>query len=205
MDENFPKRPRWLQFRLRTLLIAVLVLSLPLSWFGMSLEKARRQRKAVMRIEELGGGVVYDWECNLNPFFEPSPTRLRTWLGNDFFDKVVMVILYGPQVDDTELKYFADLTDLEELIFYETDVTDAGLENLKGLPNLETLYVGASPRITEAGLASMTNLETLGLDIRQFDPEVLERLQVALPNCRIAPAVWDSTGLPVEPGAHVDY
>ncbi len=34
------KRRRWLQFRLRTLLIAILVLSLPLSWFAARMERA---------------------------------------------------------------------------------------------------------------------------------------------------------------------
>ena len=33
MTTTPPKRRRWLQFRLRALLIAVLVLSVPLQWF----------------------------------------------------------------------------------------------------------------------------------------------------------------------------
>lgn len=49
------QRLRWFQFRLRTLLVAILLLSLPLSWFGWRLEEARRQRKAVEAIRQMGG------------------------------------------------------------------------------------------------------------------------------------------------------
>ncbi len=59
MTTEPPKR-RWLQFRLRTLLIAVLVLSLPLSWFAWRMEKARKQREAVEVIRGTGGYTIYD-------------------------------------------------------------------------------------------------------------------------------------------------
>ena len=54
MNEVVRPKRRFLQFRLRTLLIAVLVLSLPLSWFAVKMERARRQREAVEVIERLG-------------------------------------------------------------------------------------------------------------------------------------------------------
>lgn len=62
MTDESPKRRRWFQFRLRTLLIAALVLSLPLSWFAWRMEKAKRQREAVQAIEKLGGEAYYDWQ-----------------------------------------------------------------------------------------------------------------------------------------------
>ncbi len=57
-----PERCRWFQFSLRTLLVAALVLSLPLSWFATRMARATKQRAAVEEIERLGGVTLYDWE-----------------------------------------------------------------------------------------------------------------------------------------------
>lgn len=49
------ERPRYFQFRVRTLILSVLVLSLPLSCLAVVVDRARRQREAVEAIEQLGG------------------------------------------------------------------------------------------------------------------------------------------------------
>jgi len=61
MNEPAKSNCQWLQFRLSTLLVAVLLLSLPITWVAVKMEKARRQRAAVDEIAELGGGVRYDY------------------------------------------------------------------------------------------------------------------------------------------------
>jgi len=50
-----PKRRirRFLQFSLRSLLVFVLLVSIGLSWLGVKLERARRQREAVRVIGEV--------------------------------------------------------------------------------------------------------------------------------------------------------
>lgn len=55
------RKRRWLQFSLTTLFLAVLLLSLPLSWLVVRMERARRRTEAVERITELGGSVSYDY------------------------------------------------------------------------------------------------------------------------------------------------
>ena len=72
MTTGTHKRRRWFQFRLRTLLIAILVLSLPLSWFAWKMEKARRQKEFTERIERLGGSVSC-WPT------EPSALEWTAW------------------------------------------------------------------------------------------------------------------------------
>lgn len=52
-------RRRWFQFRLRTLLILVLIASLPLGLFNASIEPKRRQRRAADAIAGAGGSVWY--------------------------------------------------------------------------------------------------------------------------------------------------
>lgn len=157
MTDRFPKRRKWFQFRLRTLLIAVLVLSLPLSWVAVRMDRARRQREAVEEIERLRGLVLYDWET------PPPQTVGRTVLGNDFFDEVVLVDLAHSLVRDARLEHLAGLTNLHYLWLDDTHITDAGLEHLTGL----------------------TNLEILTIRDNNVTPKGIQKLQQALPNCVI--------------------
>ncbi len=180
MTTTPPKRRRWLQFRVKTLLIAVLVLSLPLSWFGMRMERARKQREAVEAIERKGGSV----------FYEPVKTSVPQWMrglfGDFFFEDVVQVCPPG-DFDDDEATYLKDLADLERLNLYSTQVTDAGLRHFKGLTNLESLSLDDT-QVTDAGLEhlkDLANLETLFLYSTQVTPEGVKKLQEALPNCKI--------------------
>ena len=56
-----PKR-RWLQFSLRTLLVVMLIVAIGCGVLAIRLEKARRQREAVVALRALGRRVlvVYD-------------------------------------------------------------------------------------------------------------------------------------------------
>lgn len=64
MTENAPKL-RWFQFRLRTLLVAVLVLSLPLSWFTVRMERRRRQQNVVATIDSSVPGTEVYYRASL--------------------------------------------------------------------------------------------------------------------------------------------
>ncbi len=76
------------------MLIAILVISLPLSWLGVRMERARRQREAVEVIERLGGSVTY----------APTELSVPKWilelLGDDFFRDVVHILGRGNFGDD---------------------------------------------------------------------------------------------------------
>ena len=203
MEDERP-RLRWFRFSLRTLLVAVLVLSLPLSWFAVKLDRARRQSEAARTIIERGGQVVYGWERNQDPFFEPSPTNLRTWLGNDFFDKVELVYVRGTRLEclscltdvkdlilvditDCELNYVKGLSKLETLDVARTQITDAGLTHLRRLVSLTSVNLNRT-QITDAGLEhlkGLKNLRRLDLKGTQVTPEGAKKLQEALPYCEI--------------------
>src|SRR5262245_8618466 len=86
---------RWRQFSLRTLLLAMLVLSLCLALFAWRLQRARRQAAAVATIRKLGGAVSYDYQridptkSNYDLQAEsPIPEWLLKPLGEDFFHEV---------------------------------------------------------------------------------------------------------------------
>ena len=159
MADKSPKR-RWFQFRLRTLLIAILVLSVPLSWFAVRKEKARRQREAVEEIERLGGTVFYPYDGLLVP---PKRTWLRKLLGNDFFDKVdsVTYVNFGPEViTDSSLEPLEGLPYLSWLCLTGTQVTDDGLKLLKGNKHLDTLILQGT-QITDDGMKHLKDLRTI--------------------------------------------
>lgn len=137
-----PKRRRWFQFRLRTLLIAVFVLSLPLSWFAVRMEKARRQREAVEAIERLGGGVLY---VQTDTTGISSSSWLHRLLETFTLDEIEYVQVWN----DDALKYLGELTSVQTLDL-RGKVTDAGMEHLHGLTNVRLLHIGPT-RVTDAG------------------------------------------------------
>jgi len=171
MTDQPHTRRRWFQFRLRTLLAAVLVLSVPLSWFAWNMERARRQREAVSSLVAKGVFVAYEsdatWEYG--PPVNPRLYKLVVWyqnlLGKDFANPVVEVVpsCEEPGLTDADLVQIASLDQLRYLDLFESRVTDAGLARLHGL----------------------TELEHLDLRGTEVSPEGVENLQRALPNCKI--------------------
>ncbi len=167
MTTETPIRRRWFQFRLRTLLIAIVLLSLPLSWFGARLRKARRQKAAMEVVGELGGLVIRS----------PSGMPRFVVLGEyNFRTSISGVAQTGGQpfppgypfreatcIRDGDLAVLTLLVTLEGLGIHCTDVSDAGLTHLQGL----------------------TRLKHLDLTDTQVTPEGVKKLQEALPNCEI--------------------
>ena len=182
---SLKRRSRWYQFRLRTLLIGVLLVSLPLSWFACRMQKARKQREAVEAIQEAGGMITYSYRVkSMNP---SVPKWACAIVGDDFFFDVWAVESYTERFSDDEAVYLTRLTKLEVLLLADTQITDAGLEHLKGLSNLETLYL-IRAQITDAGLEHLegiTNLKELYLYGTQVTDEGVKKLQEALPDCEI--------------------
>ena len=168
MSASKPKL-RWFQFSLRSLLIFVTLCAIPCSWLAVKLQQAKRQREAVAEIVKANGAVYYDWECDKDGHrsiafpWRPTPTWWQNLLGDDLFQSVTRVNLPSGQVTDADLEHLKYLSQLEVLLIDNTQVTDAGLENLKGLKHLNRLYLSET-KVTDEGI---------------------KRLQQALPNCRI--------------------
>lgn len=126
MTEERPRNRRPLQFRLRTLLLSVLVLSLPLSCLAVLSERARKQREAVEAIEQLGGWTD-DWV---------SPVELL--LGRDGAP-VCQASLRGTGANDTALRHVCNLYALEDLDLSGTEVTDDGIACLASMWRLRSV------------------------------------------------------------------
>ena len=81
-----------------------------------------------------------------------------------FFHNVQSVFLFMGDVTDTDVENLKGLTQLKELGLNYTSVTDNGLEHLKGLKQLQQLDLRGTTKVTDVGV---------------------EKLQQALPNCKI--------------------
>ncbi len=186
------RKLRWYQYSLRSLLLFLLLVSLGMSWVAVRMKRARRQEGAVEEIEKFGGWARYDYEVQqsnrpLPSAGPPGPAWLRNLLGEHFFATVVDVHLAGTQITDASLERLKRLTQLQTLDLWETKITDAGLEHLEGLTQLQVLDLWRA-HVTDAGLKhlkGLTQLQTLGLCETKVTYEGVKGLQQAMPKCRI--------------------
>ncbi len=105
------------------------------------------KEQAIAAIRQLGGGIT------VNAAGPGRPVVVASFWGNKNFT-------------DTDWAHLGALTDLEELYFDESSITDVGLARLKGLTHLKYLDLDSAHQITDAGLAhlkGLTQLENLDL------------------------------------------
>ena len=114
-------------------------------------------------IERAGGKVAFDWQVG-NSSFDPNgkpwcPKWLVDRVGIDYFGHVVAVNFFG--TDRTRTCCMSPrLSQVEELSFYGSSATDAGLVHLEGLARLKFLSLSYM-RITDAGVANLEGLTNL--------------------------------------------
>ena len=165
MNETRKPRRRRFQYSLRSLFVLMFLACVGMSWVGVKMQKARKQKEAVEAIKKLGGQVQYDYEVRRpgNPppgAGPPGPTWLRKLLGDDLFTTVVNVVLFSSSATDADLEHLTGLTQLQMLNIRNTKVTTAGLVHLKGLAKLNSLALWDT-KVTDAGLESLKELTQL--------------------------------------------
>ena len=195
-----PKR-RWYQFHLWHLFVPVTVVAIVsafwASWWIWFPGPQVKYRRAAAPIEELGGYVegypdfgvegltgicFFDVAVPLTDAdLEPLSGYLET------LPNLKTLSLYDMQVTDAGLEHLKGLTKLEYLTLWYTQVSDAGLVHLQGLTKLKGLNL-CGTQVTDDGLeqlTGLTNLEYLSLDGTQIRDEGVKELRQALPNCEI--------------------
>jgi hypothetical protein len=213
VEQPLRARRRWLRFSLRTLMIGITLFCLAA---GNVSSKAMRQKRAVERLKALRAvAVYYDYQLDdkLKPHpvepAAPGPNWLRSLIGVDYFATVSFVgvnvgtdefleaagdlshlrnvrIACDSKISDRAWKNLKGLTELESL--YLRGIDDIGMANLSGLLQLRTLHVD-SPGVTDAGLASLkglNGLRTLELWQTHASGAGVKELRSALPQCKIS-------------------
>ena len=188
MNEKSPKPAspdrRFLQFSLRSLLVAMAVLSLLFGMVGRWLQQVRAEQQAAMEIQKLGGRVQFrsrldeaiGWQSSGNH----KPSR---WLPGDGYVHGVYLhfahLADAPQVTDESLVHLKPLVHLRVLEISHPKISDAGLEHLAGLTQLEHLGLRRTA-ITGFGfdyLKGFKKLKTLDLAFTKFDDAGLQYIE----------------------------
>jgi hypothetical protein len=151
--------------------LGVIVLTGWLLWRG--------QPRSVVAILNYGGFVRYGDEGELNErgsVGEPSgeangPNWLRHIARSSFTDVVQVSLVYAlaedgkrlecDRVTDDVLVELRRLPHLRELLLHKTQATDGGLANIRGLTDLELLYMWDASALTDEGLRNLEPLTKL--------------------------------------------
>jgi hypothetical protein len=181
------------QYTIRSLLALDVVVAVPFGWLTVEMQKATRQRQSVEAIGTLRGYVVYDYMLNqygspATSTAPPGAAWLRNLFGDDFFTDVIWVDFNRSEVTNAGLEHLKGLVQLRSLWLRGTKITDAGAEHLKGLRHLEDLAINGT-EVTDAGLdniRALSQLRRLWLGGTRVSDDGVKRLQEALPNCQIS-------------------
>lgn len=164
---------RFLRFSLRGLLLLVLLVSV---WLGWQVNRAHKQRRAVLRIQELGGEAWFDYQMQPDPNGtagtvyperrSPWPKWIRNLIGDEYFGDVVSVGLYKTSAEDADIELLADLPRINRLSLGYTRVTDRGMQRIAEiLPQLVSLDL-QNTSVTDGAMpfiGQLRQLESLGL------------------------------------------
>ena len=151
------RRKRWPRLSLRSAMVLILIIGLPVGW------KARRasiQRRAVAAIAAMGGYVTYEHELDQRGFPgisrpPPGPAWLRRLIGDEFFREVAWINLDNRQpdnrLDDESIASLLQCDRLQGLTIHGPHhpdgesptrlITAAGLAQLDGLSRLRVLHL----------------------------------------------------------------
>ena len=117
--------------------------------------------------------------------------KMKAGIRRDEKGAVTFVVMSGSNITNEGVVHLKGLTDLQSLYLSDCEnITDDGLSHLKGLTNLEFFRVLYCDKITDAGvvhLKGLTNLQSLTLyGCEKITDSGVAELQKALPNCEIS-------------------
>ncbi len=142
---------RWYQYRLRTLFLLMLLVSIGMSWVAVTIQGYRRQRDAAEAIEKEGGQVIW----------AERPGWLGKLLRDDSLRDVTVVNFWGREHTNAVLAHLEALSQLQGLTVFGSKVTDAGLVHLETLRQLQELSLCSTNNVTDAGLVHLEALSQL--------------------------------------------
>ncbi|HEY2838609.1 MAG TPA: hypothetical protein VGJ26_05655 [Pirellulales bacterium] len=162
MADNSRPRRRWFQFRLRTLLVLIAVVALPLAWIARERRQSRYEAEVAETLQrrdflDVALAGPYD---SLERAARDEPQGWRRDLARRVFGERIVVVWIANETFD-DLTPLARLTSLKRFNVHGAPVVD--LAPLAGLHELTYLDLGSTAASDLTPLARLANLEWLGL------------------------------------------
>lgn len=175
----------------RSLLILLALVAIPLAWYA---NRVHERRRALRTIFAHNGGIYYDFEVDGGKFpkdpVSPVPAWLRRGVGTDHFHNIVWVrIERSPSFSDEDLARIRALDAVEALGIVGTAITDEGMRHFRGWGSLKALFLDDSA-VTDAGvdalgLETFPQLSVLALRGTRVTPEKARAIQKRFPDMMI--------------------
>lgn len=184
-DESSPKpRGRWLKYSMRTLMVLVLLISIPLSWVGRDVVRSMRESAVERAIHEAGGEAIYDyWQPDeygmVGQRVEPTGDWwVRKLLGDNIYSYVTCVDLRGVENPEVLIPRLQHFTRLKYLLLPTTVASESLVETLKQLPDLQQCRLDLSPcsPIILWELAQCQGIEALQLQANELSDSSVDVL-----------------------------
>ena len=131
------------QYSLLSLMVLMVVVALTCGWLAAEMKAAKEQRAAAEEIRKLGGQLGYDYQRDWldTTSKPPEPAWMRGLLGDDLFMSVTDANLTFSEISDPGLEHLKGLTKLQELDVIRTRVSAAGVKKLQqALPKCHIWY-----------------------------------------------------------------
>jgi hypothetical protein len=133
----------------------------------------------------------------MEPDSQPRPAWLRAVLGDNAFRQVYIISLEKSNVVDADLAQLSGLPGLQTLWLGNSQVTDTGLASLSHLKSLGGLSLDGT-RITDKGLVQLSHLkrlESLGIDATAVSDAGLLHLPASLKSLGLVHTMVGDAGL----------
>ena len=148
-----PKRTRF-QFKLRSLLIAMVVVGLIGAYVARESVRHRQAQSVAREIAALGGSVSWNQEVFENILHDRALTRItdvhftnpsfpsHRWLALQRLPQSFGLQVRGAEFDDESLPYLKQIPQLKYVVLKNTTVTDQALAELKKARPELTIMIG---------------------------------------------------------------
>lgn len=181
-----------LRFRLSTLMVLIVLIASVCDWLAVKWQHMQSRQRAISHLEELSGPVSWyerDGDSGNVHGIELAGHHIDEELWNEIsiLSEARSVSLLETNITDDDLVHLRRFWNIRHLSLSNTLVTSNGMRSLSGLTTLETLVI-SNTSIDDGAIGPLTrfkNLTTLNVRGTHISTSGINRLRVALPNCRI--------------------
>ena len=153
------------RFRLRTLMILVMICGVLLAWLAMKIQQARNQQNAAKAVIQLGAHIYYDYQFpDRNTGLKPGavsqvPPFILSMFGDGMFSDVTYLAWESNTITNEDLRILSNFPRLKKLHLTGNKISAKGLVVLSELDELEEVSLGME--MTDSGLDHLAGIKSM--------------------------------------------